>query len=1085
MGDLQPTSQLITVGASAGGVESLATLVSTLPTPFPAPIVIAQHLDPTRPSQLQEILARRTNLPVHSVVGHEPLEAGVIYVVPSNRHVTITDHHVGIDPEGTGRPKPSIDLLFETAAAVFGEGLIAVVLSGLGSDGAAGARRVKEAGGTVVIQNPRTAPYPSMPQALAPTTVDVIADVDAMGPLLDDLLTGAYTPAGPRDDRQVRTFLEELRDRTGIDFSRYKMPTIQRRLQRRLVATGAHSLAEYRRCLQAHPEEYDRLINAFLIKVTEFFRDRELFVYLREHVLPELIERGRAHGNELRFWSAGCATGEEAYSLALLVADALGTELEAWTVRIFATDLDGEAVDFARRGRFPATAISEVPAGLKARYFTEEQGAFSVAKSVRGLLVFGEHDLGQRPLFPRIDLCLCRNVLIYFTPELQRRALETFAFALREGGVLVLGSAETTSPLPSSFTPLNTGLRVYRRHGDRPSLISPIKTTKRPRLGHTPSLPGAGEELARVRREVREGQVDQIRTEELLLRLPVGLVVVDRNYDIQHLNGEARRLLGIHTEAVGEDFVHLAERVPAPALRTAIDAALGGEERSVEAIPTDALIPGETRYLRISCRPYRAGANAAEAAVLIVADVTEVERTRAEVAHLRAALEQAGAANRFLLDANQELTTLTALLRRSTEDFLLNNEEIQAATEEVETLNEEQQATNEELETLNEEQQATVEELETTNEELRTRNRELRDLAATVETERGRLAAILASMGDAVVVLDAQGQVVFTSALFDEMFGATGGAFAAEDAEGHPLPTDATPQERLRRGEAFQMQFTIEGADKKRRWYEATGRPVNNLPRYGAAPDQHGAPPPHDAVLVIRDITDRTLRNLQDQFLALAAHELRTPLTAIIGLLQLLLRGIETTPATSAEHARLALGEARRLARLVNDLQEVSRFQHERLTVVRRPVNISMVVEQAVELARVLDGNRLIRLEGSAAPLRVDGDAERLQQVVLNLVTNALVHAAPSPVDLRLQPREGAIELEVRDYGPGIEPDELAQLFTRFYQGGAAHAHQGAGMGLGLYIAREIVEAHQGTITATSTIGEGTVFTVRLPEIAD
>ncbi|MGH2346619.1 MAG: CheR family methyltransferase, partial [Chloroflexota bacterium] len=680
-------TQLITIGASAGGVESLAILVSTLPTPFPAPIVIAQHLDPNRPSHLQEILARRSNLPVHSVVGIEPLEAGVIFVVPSNRHVTISDHHVGIDPEGAGRPKPSIDLLFDSAASVFGEGMIAVVLSGLGSDGAAGACRVKEAGGTVVIQNPRTAPYPAMPQALAPTIVDVIADVDSMGPLLNDLLIGTYTPNGPRDDRQIRTFLEELRDRSGIDFSQYKMPTIQRRLQRRLVATGTHSLEEYRAYLADHIEECDRLINAFLIKVTGFFRDRDLFVYLREQVLPELIERGRANGNELRFWSAGCATGEEAYSLALLVADALGADLEAWTVRIFATDLDAEAVDFARRGKYPAAALDDLPPDLLARYFTEDKDAYMVSKAVRALLVFGEHDLGQRPPFPRIDLCLCRNVLIYFTPELQRRALETFAFGLREGGVLVLGSAETTSPLPNLFTPMHMGLRVYRGHGDRPRLFSPIESTRRSRSGHTHLRPRAGEELARVRREVREAQVDQIMTEELLLRLPVGIVVVDRKYDILRLNSEARRLLGIHMVAVGEDLVHLAERIPAAALRAAIDAAIGGEERTVEAVPTDALIPGETRWLRIGCRPYRGGGDAApESAVLMVTDVTDAERERAEVARLRAALEQAGAANRMLLDANQELTTVNALLRHSNEDFLLNNEEIQAATEEVETL---------------------------------------------------------------------------------------------------------------------------------------------------------------------------------------------------------------------------------------------------------------------------------------------------------------------------------------------------------------------------------------------------------------
>ncbi len=215
----QSVTQLVTIGASAGGVETLATLVATLPAAFPAPIVVAQHLDPTRPSHLQEILGRRCPLPVRTVTDRAPLEAGVLYVVPANRHIVISDHHLSIEDEDRGRPKPSIDLLFRTAAQVFGEGLIAVVLSGLGSDGAAGARRVKEAGGTVVIQNPRTAPFPAMPKALAPSMVDVVADADIMGPLLYDLLTGAYIPAGPQDDRQLRAFLAEVRDSSGVDFS--------------------------------------------------------------------------------------------------------------------------------------------------------------------------------------------------------------------------------------------------------------------------------------------------------------------------------------------------------------------------------------------------------------------------------------------------------------------------------------------------------------------------------------------------------------------------------------------------------------------------------------------------------------------------------------------------------------------------------------------------------------------------------------------------------------------------------------------------------------------------------------------------
>jgi two-component system CheB/CheR fusion protein len=845
----QTVRQLVAIGSSAGGVEVLSTLVGTLPDDFPAPIVVAQHLDPTRPSHLQAILARHSPLPVRTVIDHESLECGIIYVVPANRHISITDHHLSIDNDGSGRPKPSIDLLFRTAALVFGEGLIAVVLSGLGSDGAAGARYVKEAGGTVVIQNPRSAPFPSMPESLAPTTVDLVAEVDAMGPLLRDLLTGAYALSDGQDNRQLRTFLADLRARSGIDFSQYKPATIQRRLQRRMVAVGARSLEQYRTYLAQHAEEYDRLVNSFLIKVTEFFRDGALFAHLRERILPELIEWGRAHGNALRFWSAGCATGEEAYSLAVLVAEALGDELDAWTVRIFATDLDHEAIEFARRGVYPAAAVAAVPEVLRARYLVESEGNYAVTKPVRGLLVFGEHDLGQRPPFPRIDLCLCRNVLIYFTPDLQRRALQAFAFALRDAGYLVLGKAETTSPLPGYFTPLEQALRIYQRHGERVLLPLPSDrmATLRIRSGRDAVPTAAAQELIRVRREVQRAQQAQLAAEELLLRLPVGVAVVDRRYDLQRLNNAARRLLGIHTAAMGEDLVHLVKGVAERELRAAIDAAVHGEERTLDDIPTDAVSPGDTRYLQIVCRPHRSE-QAAELAVLVITDVTRGARARAELARLQAVVEELETRNRDLLAANEELAMSDALLRRSNEEYVIGNEEIQAATEEVETLNEELQATNEELETLNEEQQATVEELETTNEELRARGQEAQTLAATVEEQRRRLAAILDSMGEAVVMLDRDGRAIFSNSLFDQLVGITGGSFVAADDEGRALPPEETPQYRARNGESFQMEFTLVSADGHRLRYEAIGRPVGP-----GAPD-------HGHVLVLHDITDRAPR---------------------------------------------------------------------------------------------------------------------------------------------------------------------------------------------------------------------------------
>src|SRR5581483_5022673 len=544
-------SQLVVIGASAGGIEAVTAVLSALPADFPAPVVIAQHLDPNRTSHLQEILGRASKIPVRSVDGEQRLEAGVAYVVPANWHVEITDSVVRLQATGGDRPRPSIDRLLRSAAESFGEGLIAVILTGSGSDGAAGARYVKEMGGTVVVQNPDTARYPDMPQSLAPNTVDIVANLDAIGPLLHDLATDQYTPART-DDRPLRALLEQLRERSGIDFNSYKMPTILRRLQRRMVATGTETLNDYLRYVGSHPEEYRRLVSSFLIKVTEFYRDPDLFRYLEEEVLPGLIGSAQHTGNELRVWSAGCATGEEAYSLAIMLVDMLGDQLEQLNVRIFATDLDTDAINFARRGVYPASALAHLPPEVIERHFNRLGDEYEIKKRVRSLVIFGQHDLGQRAPFLRIDLALCRNVLIYFTPELQRRALQLFAFSLRENGYLVLGKAESTSPLPQHFVLEEPRLKVYRRQGER-VLIPPARIRDTAPLVPMRLITGGrqsdGARLAAPRgpREVERPRTGSERAEHVLLRLPEGVIVVDRRYDIQSINSAARRLLAIHS----------------------------------------------------------------------------------------------------------------------------------------------------------------------------------------------------------------------------------------------------------------------------------------------------------------------------------------------------------------------------------------------------------------------------------------------------------------------------------------------------------------------------------------------------------
>jgi two-component system, chemotaxis family, CheB/CheR fusion protein len=860
-------THLVVVGSSAGGIGALSGLVSSLPDDFDAPIVVAQHLDPNRESHLQEILARKSPLPVKTVTEHEPLQAGVVFVVPANRHVNITDSEIDFSSEpSSGQPMPSINLLMETAAGVFGENLIAIVLSGTGTDGTEGARTVSQAGGTVIIQDPATAEFGEMPRSLASSTVDIVSSLEEIGPVLKNLISGRAVPEESSEDegRDLEQFLEELLRNRGMDFRSYKRSTILRRLGRRMAATDCESLDEYSRYLEDHPEEYRQLVGAFLIKVTEFFRDPELFDYLKEEVLPGLIEDAREEENQLRIWSAGCATGEEAYSLAILVSDVLGREAGLFNVRIFATDIDEDAVRFARRGVYPPSALKGLSEEQKGRYFVEEDGSYQVKKHIRGMIVFGEHDLTQRSPFPNVDLVVSRNVLIYFSSELQRMALQLFAYSLRDGGYLVMGKAESPSPLADFFAPVDRQNKVYRRQGQRFLLSPTLPKAPAPKVRLERSFGDRGVNQGQAETQQQLSAASRTAGEDLLNRLPVGVVVVARNYAIEAINTAARRMLTIPGVGVGQDFLHAMQEAPYAEVRKTIDEAFKeGTTTQTEEFAVEEATPGEPSYLRLTCHPRRAEVEGqqVESVLVVVEDATAAVRMR-----------RLSEKNLRLEEANRELGELNEVLQAAHQELLVNTEEARASAEEVETLNEELQATNEELETLNEELQATVEELNTTNDDLQARATELQELAQSREEERqvtevgrrkaeglvdqlqeqrSRLEAILANISDAVLAVDTEGQALFSNQVFEETFGEHSGVEhnllgSAEvlDKEGEKLPPEATPPSRAATGESFATRFAVAaGKDGGLRRFDANVRAIEGNGITGG-------------VIIIREVTD-------------------------------------------------------------------------------------------------------------------------------------------------------------------------------------------------------------------------------------
>jgi len=766
------SGDLVVVGASAGGVGALSTLVSTLHKNFPAPVVLAQHLDPQRPSQLGSILERRSNLPI-VVVGEDsptPLENGKIYVVPANRHVKIRDGHVHLEGDHADRPKPSVDMLLSTAAQSYGEHLIAVILTGSGSDGASGAVDVKNAGGAVIIQNPQTAPYPSMPLSLPPTAVDHVVEMEQIGPLLFDILRGVSLPATEKTDDPLRDLLTQVSVQTNIDFRNYKSSTILRRIGRRMAVTHNANIRDYSDYLRTHSDEVKELVKAFLIKVTGFFRDPEAYEFIKMAIIPELIDRRRNDGDRaLRIWSAGCATGEEAYSLALLLANHLGPEFSEWSVRIFATDLNADAIAFARRGLYPENVLNDLPDDYRERFFERVDHGYRISKALRQAVIFGQQDISRGVPFPRIDLVTCRNLLIYLKPELQQVVLDLFAYSLHQsGGYLFLGKAETARPTKPMFELVNKKWKIYRclsgpmgfpLHDSSLDLSAnnALRRELRRRVTAPAALPGALD-IAQADTEIAQLR----RNNETMLRYTnAAIVIIDRLYRIVTINASARRLFGVRDIAYDQDFLHTVRGLPYQEVRRAIDTAF--RERStitVQDLELDQAAEGTGRCINLTIMIMQAEQGVPELAVITATDISEqvqmkqrleaVQREQGDlVGELSTANKRFGAMNQELQDANEKL-------QAANEELMLTQEELQATNEEFESTNEELQATNEELETNNEELQATNEELQTTNDELTARTVELQELNKQYRLEQSQVSQMLERFPYYVMIVNAE-----------------------------------------------------------------------------------------------------------------------------------------------------------------------------------------------------------------------------------------------------------------------------------------------------------------------------------------
>jgi two-component system CheB/CheR fusion protein len=722
---------IVGIGASAGGLSAFEAFFSTMPDdnrPGMA-FVLVQHLARDHKSILSELIRRYTTMQVFEVEDGMVVKPNCAYIIPPNRDMALVNGALRLSEPTLARGvRLPIDYFFRSLAQDQQERAICIVLSGTGSDGALGVRAVKGEGGLVMAQTPETTEHDGMPRsAIATGMVDFVLPPNEMPAQLLAYLASARGAAllpvsseVPQPDDGLERICRLLRSQTGHDFSQYKRNTITRRVERRMAVLQIDGLEDYLRYLQLTPSEGDALFRELLIGVTSFFRDSEIFDEIQKQVIPQLFA-GKDASTMIRVWVPGCSTGEEAYSIAMLLREHMEERKENFRVQIFATDLDREAIDYARAGVYPSSIIADVSPERLAHFFDQEHpdGTYRIHKTIRDMLIFSEHDLIKDPPFSKLDLISCRNLLIYMGPELQKRLLPMFHYALNAGGMLVLGSSESVGDFGNLLTTIDRKARIYqRRAGD----FGPHRVGIARLFAHLP-----GNEITR---QAGTGALSEnkLSLHEIAVRTilghysPVGALVSEHG-DILYLLGRTGRYL---EPAPGEASMNIF-KMAREGLRGDLTIAL---HRAVSlGIPTRhagsrVKHDGNFTTVNLTVLPVPADPEGTMPRGLFLVIIEEQLATDPKVSTEAAVDTVDGAAtlvpdlDAYIVRLKQELRAKDEYLQSTIEELETSNEELRSAHEEMQSVNEEMQSTNEELETSKEELQSVNEELATVNNEL-------------------------------------------------------------------------------------------------------------------------------------------------------------------------------------------------------------------------------------------------------------------------------------------------------------------------------------------------------------------------------
>ncbi len=1070
---------VIGIGASAGGLEAVTQLIEAWPADSGMAFVLVQHLDPNSESMMAALLAPHTALNVCVAAEGTPVMPGHLYVMPPGAYLSVGEGvlHLTAPAARPGARMP-FDFLLHSLAQQYRERAGCVVLSGTGADGTDGLRSIKAHGGIVAVQDPAEAGYDGMPRSAVETGLaDFVLPLAGIPGALSACRIAAADPVDSEadvahppemDGAGVADILELLRAETGHDFALYKSGTLGRRVARRmaLARLPPTDLAGYYAMLRADRAELDALASDLLIHVTSFFRDRAVFDVLEQTIIPDLVRSNQA-GQSLRVWVAGCSTGEEAYSLAMLFMEQIEAAGRPVKLQVFASDVDAEAITAARDGAYPGTIEQVVSPARLARFFVREDAGWRAAPDLRAAIVFTVQDLLADPPFSSLDLVSCRNLLIYLRPDAQARVIEAFHFALRDGGVLLLGSAESPPGADGRFEAAAKVERIYRRIGHA-AASKPGQTDQR----QSTALVRPGEER-RVRPAalpaalMRPAALAELGRRLVLEAYAPASVLIDAANTVLFSIGPTDRYLRLPPGHATHDLLAMARPGLRGKLRMALQAARDGKARVLDR----GLVVGEDGNRPFSLAVHPVVESGEQMLLVCFLDADRPER-------VEGAPLPPGQASR-VAELERELDATRSELQGTVRDLELSGEEQRATNEEALSVNEEYQSTNEEM-------VASKEELQSLNEELTAVNTQLQETLERQRTTSDDLQNVLYSTNVATLFLDLDGRIRFFTPAIKALFAIIPGDvgrkltdFAALAPDGALADDVAAAQERQE-----PLEREIEAADGT--WF-----------RRRILPYRTGDGRVEGVVITFTDITARKSagRALQaakleaeaanaakSRFLAAASHDLRQPLQTL-ALLQALL-----AEAVTGEKARSLVARQNTTLSTVTGMLDTLLDINEIEAGAVQPALSVFPIDALLERLR---GEFTYHAEAKALQLRVvacaqqvRSDPKLLEQMLRNLLSNAIKYTREGRVLLGCRRHGGALTIEVWDTGIGIHTSDVGSIFDEYYQVGNAARQRSRGLGLGLSIVKRLGDLLGHPIKVQSHFGHGTGFSIELPRLA-